>query len=72
MLQSRNNQKCENEIFTPLCRDDNYLNDAQLGKQILSPYRYKYAGSIDTIRLSPSGIPGHRRSVRHNYDPGSL
>ena len=52
-LQRRTNQKCKNEICTPLCGDDSHLFNAQVGKVILSHYLYIFEGCVDVIRRSP-------------------
>ena len=61
--EPRINQKCQNDISIPLCGDDSYLIDAQVGKLILNHYRYIIVGYLDAIHWAPRHVPVHRRSV---------
>ena len=58
--EPRINQKCQNDISIPLCGDDSYLIDAQVGKLILNHYRYIIVGYLDAIRWAPRHVPVHR------------
>ena len=52
-----------NDIYIPLCGDDSYLIDAQVGKLILNHYRYINVGYLDAIHWTPRHVPDHRHSV---------